>query len=192
MVSKWIEEFGAEKSDIIEGKNCISPACLEASLSLSLKNLNLPTIDLLYLHNSAEKHVPNIGLEGYYEKLAASFEYLERKRDEGVIRYYGLATWRCFRSPPSQTKAYVSLERVVQIAKEARNRVNKGKHVGEGAHAGPMHREGEDHGFKFVQLPINPTLPEAFEEKSWQEVDGEKMSILRAAHKVSCLFPSLV
>ena len=148
----------------------------------------MESIDLLYLHNSAEKHIPHIGKKKYYEVLLSAFKFLEKKRDEGKIRFYGMATWSCFRSSPS-SKLHVSLERVIELAKEARKEVNEEKAISSLSEHGPHLENGEDHGFRFIQLPINPMLPEAFLHKDWQTVENENMSILRAAHKVFFSFP---
>ncbi|MGQ0605558.1 MAG: hypothetical protein ACT4OD_01195 [Candidatus Nitrosotenuis sp.] len=74
------------------------------------------------------------------------------------IRYYGMATWECFRVP-KENRHYLSLEDTVNLAKK----------VG-----------GKDHGFRFIQLPYNMYYDQAFMLKA-QQVNGNDMSTLDAA-----------
>jgi hypothetical protein len=53
-------------------------------------------------------------------------------RIDGKIQYYGLASWDCFRVPPSHP-LYVSLQEVVEVA---------------------MAAGGKKHGFRAVQVPV--------------------------------------
>ena len=76
---------------------------------------------------------------------AACCSELEALRSSGKLLYYGLATWDCFRQAPGGT-SYLSLAEVVVLAAQ----------VG-----------GPNHGFRFVQLPINAAMPEAWSQK-WQ------------------------
>ena len=69
----------------------------------------------------------------------------------GKIRNYGLATYSCFRAKPNETKVHLSLEKVVKIAEQ----------VG-----------GAGHHMKYIQVPINVLMPEAFVEP-WQRVEDE-------------------
>jgi len=129
--------------EIVDNKHCISPICLEKSLNSSLVNLGLETIDLFYLHNVAEKQLTSIPREKVMERLEKAFEYLEKVRAIGMIRFYGLATWTCFRVD-SNNPQYLSLKEVYDIATK----------VG-----------GENHGFRFIQVPLTSSMPEAAIEK---------------------------
>ena len=77
----------------------------------------------------------------------------------GKIRMYGVATWNGFRVAPEAREDIIHLNRWSTIARE----------VG-----------GESHGFRFVQLPLNLAMPEAFVLQN-QTVNGEAMSVLEAA-----------
>lgn len=148
-----------DKTSFVDNNNSIHPSFLESQLDQSLENLDLKTIDLLYLHNTAEAHIPHIGLNEYLNRLQSAFSFLEDQRHEGKIQFFGLATWNCFRTAPSSKKDYLNLEDVVTVAEE----------VG-----------GKHHGFKFVQLPINLLMNESFTKK-WQTIDNNKVSFLNAA-----------
>lgn len=54
------------ESDVIGGVHCMTPKYLNHQLNTSLENLNLETLDLMYLHNSAESQMPIIGEKDYY------------------------------------------------------------------------------------------------------------------------------
>ena len=137
----------------------MAPAYLEDQLNQSLANLGLQTLDLMYLHNAAESQIPEIGRELFMKRLKLAFEFYEQARADGRIRYYGLATWNCFRVTAEENDEALNLETVLQLAES----------IG-----------GSNHGFRFVQLPFNLAFTEALTIPS-QTVGGEPMSFLEAA-----------
>lgn len=148
--------------DVVGGVHCMHPEFLSDQLSRSLKNLGVDTIDLMYLHNTAEAQLPLVGEKLYWERLGKAFEYLESARAQGKIQNYGMASWICFRSPITEPELHVSLEKAVKLAEE----------VG-----------GKDHGMKFIQLPINIMMPESFIH-TWQEYKGENQILLNVAKEL--------
>ncbi len=146
--------------DIVGGSHCMTPSFLNHELNQSLKNLGLETLDLMYLHNAAESQLGEIGYSQFMNRLQTAFEFYEQARQENRIRYYGLATWNCFRAQPNQTADYLSLEAVVQIAESVGGK--------------------ETHGFRFIQLPYNLAMPEALTLNN-QQVNNSPMSLLKAA-----------
>jgi aryl-alcohol dehydrogenase-like predicted oxidoreductase len=149
-------------NDISSGYHCMNIRYLDDQLSKSLKNLGLECIDLLYLHNAMEGQIQDISKEQFLKNLKDVFELYEQKRSGGKIRYYGMATWECFRVQ-KENPQYLSLYDVIKIAKE----------VG-----------GENHGFRFIQLPYNLYYDQAFMLKN-QPVNGTQASILDAAQNYS-------
>jgi len=147
--------------DISSGYHCMTVPYLEDQLNRSLGNLGLECIDLLYLHNAVEGQIQDVAKEEFIHKLKDVFELYEKKRREGKIRFYGMATWECFRVP-EDNQQYLSLDETVSLAKA----------VG-----------GEDHGFRFIQIPYNLYYDQAFMVKN-QRVDGVQVSILDAAQKL--------
>ncbi|DBB14762.1 TPA: hypothetical protein ACH3X3_004374 [Trebouxia sp. C0006] len=133
------------EGDVIGGSSCLHPACLQASLMQSLQSLRVNTVDLLYLHNPAEMQLGPLGSQAFMQRLAEAFTWAEGARKKGLIQAYGLATWDCFRKAPGSA-GYLSLLSIVQLAQQ----------VG-----------GVDHGFRYVQLPINVAMPEAWQD-NWQ------------------------
>jgi aryl-alcohol dehydrogenase-like predicted oxidoreductase len=157
-----IRELGkpgiVKEGDITSGYHCMTTPYLSDQLDRSLKNLDLECIDLMYLHNGIEGQIKDISKEQFLEKLKSVFELYEQKRDEGKIKFYGMATWECFRVP-KENPQYLSLEDVVEMAKK----------IG-----------GDSHGFKFIQLPFNMNYDQALLTKN-QTVQNKSVSILESA-----------
>ncbi len=124
-----------ETDEIEGGMHCMTPGFLADQLLRSQANLQLRTVDVLYLHNP-ETQLRYLSPEVFYQRVRRAFEALEQFVADGRIRYYGAATWSGFREP-----GQLSLKRMVSIARE----------VG-----------GNFHHFRFIQLPINLAMPEAF------------------------------
>jgi predicted aldo/keto reductase-like oxidoreductase len=112
----------------------------------------------MYLHNGIEGQIKDISKEQFLEKLKSVFELYEQKRDEGKIKFYGMATWECFRVM-EENPQYLLLEDIVEMA----------KNIG-----------GQDHGFKFIQLPFNLNYDQALLAKN-QSVQNKPVSILESA-----------
>jgi aryl-alcohol dehydrogenase-like predicted oxidoreductase len=147
-----------KEGDVTSGYHCMTTAYLSDQLERSLKNLNVECIDLMYLHNAVEGQIKDISKEKFLEHLKSVFELYEQKRKERKIKFYGMATWECFRVS-SDNSQYLSLEDTVNLAKE----------VG-----------GDNHGFRFIQLPYNMNYDQALLTKN-QMLRDESVSVLEAA-----------
>ena len=147
-----------KEGDITSGYHCMTTSYLSDQLDRSLKNLDLECIDLMYLHNGIEGQINDISKEQFLEKLKSVFELYEQKRDEGKIKFYGMATWECFRVK-NDNPQYLSLEDIVNMA----------KNIG-----------GDNHGFKFIQLPYNMSYDQALLQKN-QTIQDKSVSILESA-----------
>lgn len=147
----------ATPEDLASGSHCMTPRFLKNQLDQSLRNLGVDSVDLYYIHNP-ETELQERDRYTFEAKLAKAFEMLEGERAAGRIGAYGVATWNGFRVAPDQ-QAYHSLERMIGIAKQ----------VG-----------GDGHGFKYIQLPHNLALPEAFLLRN-QAVKGSVKSVIGAA-----------
>ena len=150
------------EGDVTSGYHCMTTAYLSDQLDRSLKNLNIECLDLMYLHNGIEGQIKDISKEKFLENLESVFVLYEQKRKEGKIKFYGMATWECFRVS-SDNPQYLSLEDIVTMAKK----------IG-----------GDDHGFRFIQLPYNMHYDQALLAKN-QLFRTEKISILEAAVKLN-------
>ena len=146
-----------KSGDITSGYHCMTIPYLEYNLKQSMKNLGLDCIDLMYLHNAAEGQLQDISKEEFLKKLHDVFEFYETQRKNGSIRYYGMATWECFRVAPNHPQ-YLSIFDMVKLAKE----------VG-----------GQDHGFRFIQLPYNMYYDQALNMKT--QGDSSQYTILESA-----------
>jgi aryl-alcohol dehydrogenase-like predicted oxidoreductase len=148
----------AKFEDIVGGSHCMTPAYLQNQLDQSLRNMDLDSVDVYYLHNP-ESQLGHVSEEEFYARLRAAFATLEKSRAQGQLQFYGIATWNGFRVPAGSS-GYHSLARMVAIARE----------IG-----------GESHGFKFIQLPFNLAMPEALTLNNQVVDDGPLVSTLDAA-----------
>jgi aryl-alcohol dehydrogenase-like predicted oxidoreductase len=149
--------------DISSGYNVLNPDYLERCIDKSLLNMHLDTIDLVYIHNAFESWYEDVSRDEFMHMLERVFEIYEKYRVKNKIRYYGMATWTCFRVRPNE-KEYLSLEEVVKLAEK----------VG-----------GKQHGFRFIQLPFNLAYNEALILQN-QSVGLEKnLTILEAAARLN-------
>ena len=160
--SEYTQKGVLKEGDVTSGYHCMTVAYLDDQLERSLRNLGLDCIDLMYLHNAVEGQIKDVSKEKFLENLKSVFELYEQKRKEGKIKFYGMATWECFRVS-SDNLQYLSLQDTVELAKR----------VG-----------GENHGFRFIQLPFNMYYDQALLAKN-QIFDGRLVSILEAAVKLN-------
>lgn len=155
---EFIDTGIVDPKDIVGGMHCMTPAYLENQLEQSLSNLGLETIDLMYLHNAAESQLPIIGKDAFMDGLEKAFSFYEDARRAGKIKYYGLATWNCFRVPENHPE-HLSIQEVFQIAHNI---------------------SGESHGFRFIQLPYNLAMTEALTQPT-QNFNGEALTAFETA-----------
>ncbi|KFM15010.1 Aldo/keto reductase protein [Marine Group I thaumarchaeote SCGC AAA799-O18] len=121
--------------------------------------MGLDCIDLMYLHNAVEGQ-PQIPHDEFISQLKRVFEFYEVQRKKQNIRFYGLATWECFRVSKENSN-FLSLTQVIDLAKQ----------VG-----------GSTHGFRFIQLPYNLQFDQAYMQKN-QTINSNEMSILELAEQ---------
>jgi aryl-alcohol dehydrogenase-like predicted oxidoreductase len=158
----YIQNELISADDISSSYNVINPGYLAKCIDKSLMNMHLSTIDLVYIHNAFESWYQDVSREQFMEMLTKAFEAYEKYRANNKIRYYGMATWTCFRVPSSSPE-YLSLEQVVKCAESA---------------------GGKDHGFKFIQLPYNLAYSEALLLRSQSVHAEDNLTILEAAAKL--------
>jgi aryl-alcohol dehydrogenase-like predicted oxidoreductase len=161
-VRRYIEETFVKTGiagfqDFAGGSHCMTPAYLQNQLEQSLRNMNLECVDVYYIHNP-ESQLGQVSEVEFYARLRAAFESLEKRRAEGQLKFYGVATWNGFRVPAGSS-GYHSFARMMTLAREL---------------------AGESHGFRFIQLPFNLAMPEALTFGN-QTVDGKPLSTLEAA-----------
>lgn len=162
---EWIEENItskklAKKEDVIIDQHCMSPKYLEYSIETSLKNLNVETIDIYYLHNP-EFELGHLSYEKVIKKITKAFELFEKMADKGKIKYYGIASWNAFTFEEGHLE-YIKIKDLVEIAKSLR---------------------GDKHRFKFIQLPYNLAKPHAFNYTNQPYDDGLYYTPIQVAKK---------
>ncbi len=145
--------------DVAGGGHCMVPRFLENQLQRSLRNLGVDCVDVYYVHNP-ETQLASVPRKEFLTRLRAAFEYLESAAVAGLIRAYGAATWNGFRQAP-ESSDYLSLHEMVSVAREI---------------------AGENHHFRFVQLPLNLAMTEAIGRPN-QILNGECVPIVEAARE---------
>ncbi len=154
---EYVESGIAPMSEVAGGMHCMAPSYLADQIERSRRNLGMGTVDVFYVHNP-ETQLGHVSQETFYERVHRAFEFLEHAVQENKIRWYGAATWNGFRANPAD-QAFLSLERFVATAKEV---------------------AGEEHHFRFVQLPFNLAMLEAYAYGNQME-DGAAASVLQRA-----------
>ena len=140
------------------------PTFLRQSVEGSLERLNLQCLDICYIHNFYEAQAPFNTDNVVFDRLAEAYETMEKLVQEGKIRHYGIATYSSLRQKPGASKMHLNVQKVARIAEK----------VG-----------GDDHKMRYVQVPVNMLMPEAFIEP-WQEFE-DKEGVKRNKILVGCL-----
>ena len=160
----WIDENMiqtglATKDDIELDQHCMTPDYLEYSCKKSLQNLGIDSLDIYYLHNP-EIQLSKLGEKAFYKLIEKVFSRFEKLADDGLFKSYGVAVWNGFTSDDLEL---LSLEKLVEIAKK----------VG-----------GENHRFKYIQLPFNMAKTNAY-TKTTQKVTNDSCTIIQAAYRLN-------
>jgi aryl-alcohol dehydrogenase-like predicted oxidoreductase len=133
--------------DIVDGMHCMAPRFLADQIGRSRQNLGVETVDIYYIHNP-EVQLKSIGVHQFNDRIRCAFEYLESAVADGYIRFYGTATWDGYRS------GSLSLHSLVDSARQV---------------------AGNNHHFRFIQLPFNLGMREA------ATIYAGKLSVLDSA-----------
>jgi aryl-alcohol dehydrogenase-like predicted oxidoreductase len=120
-------------NDVVDGTHSIAGAFLADQINRSRRNLGLETIDVYYLHNP-ETQLKFIEMPEFTRRIHVAFDQLEQAVSDGFIRYYGTATW----------DGYFGGGLSLRALAEAARRI-----------------AGDNHHFRFVQLPFNIGMREA-------------------------------
>lgn len=139
-------------------QHCIAPAYLEQMITWSLVNLGVETIDIYFLHNPETQSMV-VSHETFRLRMLDAIETLEEAVERGQIASYGTATWTAYRSLTNDP-AYLSLAEIVGMATEV---------------------AGQKHHLRYMQLPYNLFMTEAFAFQN-QQINDEFMSAIAAAN----------
>ena len=146
-----------QRNLLLRSMHCMAPSYLADQLERSRRNLGLETIDLYYVHNP-ESELGLVPPAEFMRRIREAFRFLESAVRDGKIRFYGAATWNGFRAAPGE-REHIPLRALVDAARET---------------------GGDDHHFRFIQLPFNLAMPQAY-AKQTQIWEGEPMSAIEAA-----------
>mgnify|MGYP000852028799 FL=1 len=141
-------------------QHCLAPDFLDAMIERSCANLGLETIDIYYLHNPETQRISNTQ-ETFRRRMLDAFECLEEAVSAGAIMAYGTATWTAYRSAPDAPD-HVSLTQMMDLAYQV---------------------AGDDNHFRYVQMPYNLVMTEAFALQN-QQVGDEFLSPIEAAERL--------
>lgn len=147
----------ATTEEIVIDQHCMTPGYLKWSVEQSLKNLQLETLDILFLHNP-ETQLGYVKREIVYSRIKEAFKLFEQLVEEGKIRQYGIASWNAFLYEEGHTE-YLSLNEIMQIAQE----------VG-----------GTSHHFKYIQSPFNLAKTHAYNYANQRGPDGKYYTLMQA------------
>jgi aryl-alcohol dehydrogenase-like predicted oxidoreductase len=156
----FIDTGIATWGDIAGGSHCMTPRYLESQLAQSLRNMRLNCVDVYYVHNP-ESQLGAVSRDEFQRRLRDAFAFLEQNVRDGKIQNYGVATWNGFRVAPD-APGYHSLSAMVEIAREV---------------------AGDNHHFRFIQLPVNLAMPEALVFRN-QRLADEYVTTVEAARQL--------
>ena len=146
-----------DPAEVAGGMHCMAPRYLANQIQRSRRNLGLETLDVFYVHNP-ESQFASVDAATFRTRLKDAFVMLEQAVSEGKLRYYGAATWSGFRASAEAPDA-LHLAELLETAEQA---------------------GGDQHHFRFVQLPFNLALPEGYAFRN-QQLAGEPASTLTLA-----------
>jgi aryl-alcohol dehydrogenase-like predicted oxidoreductase len=158
---EFIQRGVFQAKDIAAGNHCIAPRFLQDQLARSLANLGVDCIDIFYLHNP-ETQLAEIPKAQFFSRVRDAFHFLEAHVASGKVQFYGLATWNGFRQEATARDA-LQLNDFVSLAREV---------------------SGDDHHFRFVQLPFNLGMTEALTLGN-QTLDGKALTVMEAAEELN-------
>lgn len=154
MMQRMIENGIPEDQIVKESGHCLHPDFLRESVEASLKRLNLDCLDIMYLHNPYEAQGPFNLDSVFYERMEKAMELMEQLVEEGKIKQYGIATYSSLRLKPTEHKMHMSIQKMERLAQKV---------VG----------EDKQHNLRYVQVPCNMLMPEAFVEP-WQPYEDKE------------------
>jgi aryl-alcohol dehydrogenase-like predicted oxidoreductase len=146
-----------EAKDIAAGSHCMTPRFLEDQLARSMANMGVDCVDIFYLHNP-ETQLTEIPKAQFLGRIRQAFQFLEGTVSKGKIQFYGAATWNGFRQE-AEAPGVMQLFELVSIAREI---------------------AGDQHHFRFVQLPFNLGMTEALTQGN-QSFSDKTVTITEAA-----------
>jgi len=143
--------------EVVDGCHAMTPRYIAHQARVSLESLRLDRLDLLHLHNP-EQQLGSLSRPAFREAIRRAFGACEALVAEGLVGAYGCATWNGFRVAP-EARDHLSVEELLEDAEAV---------------------AGKGHHFRWIQLPLNLAMPEAF-LKPTQAFGGRRMTALEAA-----------
>lgn len=139
----FVNHRGLKAQDIKNKIFCSSKKFLKQEIDISLKNLQLNSLDNYYIHNPEFLSGNLNNFKDYYEIFETFEEAIQNKK----IRSYGISSWTGFRRSKN-SPFYIDIKKIIKIAKE----------VG-----------GKGNGLKNLQIPLSIYMPYANTNYSFSE-----------------------
>mmetsp|Transcript_21861 Transcript_21861/g.39009 ORF Transcript_21861/g.39009 Transcript_21861/m.39009 type:complete len:577 (+) Transcript_21861:74-1804(+) len=175
IINPLLKSGELSESDIAPTRSyCLKPACIRASVARSRERLRVSTIDVVLLRHPIEE-IFSLGSHELELRLLEAFTELELLRLEGTIRAYGIKSYHSLRLSPDHHRS-VMLQSIVPLASKAfvtasATKAQAKKESDEKEHTKGIKDETapsvKKHGFRFLYVPINALMPEAW-LKAWQ------------------------
>lgn len=154
-------KIGIKKNNINNALNfCIDTKYINWSIDNSLKLLEIKYLDYYLLHN------PEIALlkTGGYKKILNALDTLQTLKENGKIKYYGIATWNGLRRS-SSSKMHINLLKIITY-------LNK--------------KYGKKNGFKCIEAPLSIGMTDVYHYRS--NFKKENMSLIELLKKFNINF----
>jgi aryl-alcohol dehydrogenase-like predicted oxidoreductase len=148
-------------NELVGGSHCMTARFLENQLGRSLRNLGVDCIDVYYLHNP-ESQLSEVSRPDFMERVRDAFIYLESAVEAGKIQFYGMATWNGFRQE-ARARDSMQLADLATLANDI---------------------AGDNHHFRFIQLPFNLGMTEALTLGN-QSINGKEKTVMEAASELN-------
>jgi aryl-alcohol dehydrogenase-like predicted oxidoreductase len=155
LVETYVETGLVDPARVAHGVHCLDGRFLRDQIERSRRNLGLATLDG-FLIEEPELHLGECGPDAFRARLCSAFEALEGAVADGAIAAYGVCTWEGFLRPHSD-RGHLAILDVFEWALE----------VG-----------GGDHHLRYVQLPYNLAMAEAFRLDSQIGPNGHSDAVL--------------
>jgi aryl-alcohol dehydrogenase-like predicted oxidoreductase len=154
---EFVDQQILHPDEIVSGGHSLAPRFLRYCLAKSRQNLGLQTIDIYYLHNPGQL-LSTLPPDEARVRLRSALAFLEEAAEKGSVGSYGIATWDELRVGPD-ARGHLGLEYVMELAREV---------------------AGDNHHFRFVQVPVSLAMQEAVRTPT-QPLEGKLATVLEVA-----------
>lgn len=124
-VKEFVKLRGLKSDDIKNDIFCASQKFLEQEIDISLKNLQLKSLDNYYIHNP---EFLNTSDNNNYKDYYKIFETFEKAIQDKKIKSYGVSSWAGFRRYKNNS-FYIDIKKLIKIASDVAGKKNRFKNI---------------------------------------------------------------